>query len=216
MDAGTWRALEAWLSSFPSVATLAIAFVLVMLWLRRPLILGRLEPVRLGPGQTPADLEAYAGQFQADLADKGFRPIGDYQTVHGPSPSFTRFFYHGDGEIFAEAQVYRGLRGLIFKRDLRMLTFFSVLADGTGIFTGNQSLPDGGASAAPGMVMRGLTSHSVTELLEYHRQNVEVCVEQQRSQPLSYAPEQVPEISHYYTQYQRDHFALRGAVTAAS
>ncbi len=197
---------------WPGMAGAAVGVVVIYLFFRRlgRLKLGRLEAVATSADALPDDVRAYFDSQDEGLRRAGFERAGDYQTVHGERPSYSRFYLAREGDTFAEVTLYRKINPtLTGMKDYRGITLTSVFADGTALFTGDMSLPDGGAAAPPQMILRGRPEMALDERLEAHRGDARAYAEERETSLLHYPPDQLADVSVYYTQYQREHFVSK-------
>ncbi len=179
----------------------------------RPVRLGYLEAVALKPDDVPPDVRAFFDRQDEALRRPGFSPVGDYQTVHGKCPNYARFYSCPQADVFIEVDVYRKLEsGWLRKRDFRGTVCVSVFEDGTSLHTGDISLPDGGAHAPPQLVFRGRPDMTLEAMIVAHRRDVAEYAAQHHTAVLKYPPEQLANISVYYTQYQRRYFVDKGVI----
>ncbi len=205
--------LLAVLDGFGFWKMVAVLVILTLIWKRvRPTPLGYMEAVRLQPHDLPADVRAFFDARDEPLSRLGFYPAGDYQTVHGRTPNYARFYACALEDLFIEVDVYRKLGGgWLGTKDFRGVTCVTVFEDGASLHTGDFALPDGGASAPPQLIYRGRPGLSLEELVAAHREDAGQCA-LEHGPVLEYPPDQLASVSVYYAQYQREYFVKKGTI----
>lgn len=170
--------------------------------------LGRIDPIPLERQALPRDFADHATRIEAELRPLGFQPAGDYQLVHGKNPEYVRFYAGSPPHVFAEFAVYRKMAGgPLWRRDARILTFTTLLTDGTCVQTGNVPLPDGGRDAPPGMYYASAVDVPAAAMLAAHAAHVARCTAASRAEPYACPPQGFARITAEYMRYQREHFA---------
>jgi hypothetical protein len=162
----------------------------------------------------PACAAAFFQKHHAAIVDLGFSLAGDYQMRHGRHPTYDRYYYRPDLDVWVELSIATlTICRFIRLPSIHTFGFVSVFEDGTYLCTSTMRVPEEHEFRPPQLVYRSRPGLNAAQLLAAHLRCIDEYVARNSTRTLHYPAEQIVDVSIYYTQYQRDYWTSKGIIS---
>lgn len=153
----------------------------------------------------PAAVREYLDAQQAQFEELGFSRAADVVVRYLGQPIYTRFLAAAARPEFVEINVLKqGRGGGLSWRDTKAAVLVTVFEDGVCMQSSSLNVQQSESLDTPQLVIRSRPGLTPYALLEDHRRAATAYEVEHNTRAICYPPDQVAEVSAYYTQYQRE------------